>query len=218
MRDPLTPQESAFVFRSKPDISEEAPPTLFSDSKGGYRIVLPESIDPECFVQKLLTFRREQIQYLQPDFKLSLAAIENSEPAIDSQNTEDAVDERAVSPIKEIIQNGQQPQVVELTDEDIIVAVIDTGIDPQHPAYRTVCKDGWDFVHNQPLAYDPAVEMDQLHGTHISGLIAQQAPAAQLLPLKCFEQGNAYTSDIIDAIHYAETHGARIVNCSWVTD
>ena len=35
------------------------------------------------------------------------------------------------------------------------------------------------------------------------------------MPLKVFENGTAYTSDIIEAINYAEENGASIVNCSW---
>ena len=29
------------------------------------------------------------------------------------------------------------------------------------------------------------------------------------------DRGTAYTSDIIDAIEYAEANGAFVVNCSW---
>lgn len=37
------------------------------------------------------------------------------------------------------------------------------------------------------------------------------------MPLKVFKNGTAYTSDIIEAIRYAEAMGARIINCSWGT-
>lgn len=43
------------------------------------------------------------------------------------------------------------------------------------------------------------------------------APGAEILFLKVFQGGVAYTSDIIEAIAYAEAHGAKIVNCSWGT-
>ncbi len=35
------------------------------------------------------------------------------------------------------------------------------------------------------------------------------------MSLKVFNEGTAYTSDIIEAIEYARTMGAKIVNCSW---
>lgn len=35
------------------------------------------------------------------------------------------------------------------------------------------------------------------------------------MPLKVFENGKAYTSDIIKAIEYAKDNGATIVNCSF---
>jgi len=41
------------------------------------------------------------------------------------------------------------------------------------------------------------------------------APLAKVMPLKVFENGTAYTSDIIEAIEYAASMGTQIVNCSW---
>jgi hypothetical protein len=35
------------------------------------------------------------------------------------------------------------------------------------------------------------------------------------MPLKVFGENGAYTSDIIEAISYAEANGADIVNCSF---
>ncbi|MDR1136356.1 MAG: S8 family serine peptidase [Clostridiales Family XIII bacterium] len=43
------------------------------------------------------------------------------------------------------------------------------------------------------------------------------APEAQVMPLKVFEGGKAYTSDIIAAIEYAEANGADIANCSFTS-
>ena len=54
-----------------------------------------------------------------------------------------------------------------------------------------------------------------MHGTHVAGIIAQNAPEAQILPLKVFEHGRAYTSDVIRAIEYAQEHGASVVNMSF---
>lgn len=54
-----------------------------------------------------------------------------------------------------------------------------------------------------------------VHATHLAGVIAQTAPEARIMPLKVFDNGKAYTGDIIRAIEYAKENGASIVNCSW---
>ncbi|MDO5398734.1 MAG: S8 family serine peptidase [bacterium] len=115
-----------------------------------------------------------------------------------------------------------------------IVALIDTGIDINHAALtghiytneydNSADEDGngylgdingWDFYNNTPNVYNSDFGLEQAHGTHIAGIIADTAPDAKILPLKVFEHGTAYTSDIIEAIHYAESMGAKIANCSW---
>ena len=50
---------------------------------------------------------------------------------------------------------------------------------------------------------------DEIQGVHSK---------AQILPLKAFESGSGYTSDIIKSIDYAEKMGASIVNCSFGSD
>lgn len=126
---------------------------------------------------------------------------------------------------------------------EIIVAVIDSGIDAQHPDLQNNIfvnenetpdgfdndnngyiddVSGWNFCdnNNQLMSdYD-----DTLHGTHVSGIIAAGinqigvegvAPQVKILPLKFLKNNEGYTSDAILAIQYAEQMGASIVNCSW---
>ncbi len=95
------------------------------------------------------------------------------------------------------------------------VAVIDGGVDITHEMLAERITDAWDFAADTALTCDEAQKDQYYHGTHVAGIIAQTAPSAQIIPLQVFEQGKAYTSDIIDAIAYAKEHGAEIVNCSW---
>ena len=109
----------------------------------------------------------------------------------------------------------------------VTVALLDTGIETTHPDLKNNLLDGWDFVNDDNSVNDEDWKYDQWHGTHIAGIIAAEAdngigvagvaPEAKILPLKVFQSGVAYTSDIIDAIHYAELCGAKIANCSWGT-
>ena len=96
-----------------------------------------------------------------------------------------------------------------------IVAVIDSGIDVAHHGLTAQMLPGYDFVNSTELNYDFSRKSEYVHGTHVAGIIAQNAPTAQILPLKVFEYGRAYTSDILRAIEYAEEHGASVVNMSF---
>ena len=96
-----------------------------------------------------------------------------------------------------------------------VVAVIDSGIDTGHAALADAILPGYDFVNDTELAYDSSKKQDYYHGTHVAGIIAQNAADAKILPLKVFEGGHAYTSDIIRAIVYAEQNGAAIANMSF---
>ncbi|MBU5334082.1 S8 family serine peptidase [Anaerocolumna aminovalerica] len=85
--------------------------------------------------------------------------------------------------------------------------------------------NGWDFVNNSNIIHDYNNIYEEWHGTSVAGIVAAKddnyvgitgvAPEAKILPLKVFQNGYAYTSDIIAAIEYAEKMGAKIVNCSW---
>ena len=101
----------------------------------------------------------------------------------------------------------------------VTVAVIDTGVDTSHPMLAPYVTGGWDFIAGGDVLYDPADPLASAHGTHVAGVIAQAAAQygadVEILPLKVFENGAAYTSDVIAAIAYADAHGAAVINCSF---
>ena len=105
--------------------------------------------------------------------------------------------------------------------EGVIVAVVDSGVDYNHPDIAANIVPGWDFVTNTS---DP---MDTNgHGTHVAGTIAAVgnnslgiigvAPKAKIMPLKAISSiGLGRTSDLSAAIVYAAQHGAKVINNSW---
>ncbi len=116
---------------------------------------------------------------------------------------------------------------------DVIVAVIDSGVDYFHPDLKgNIATNapaapgfsgdtyGYDFYHNRPNAWD-----DNGHGTHCSGIIAAAkngigvrgiAPNVKVLPVKFLgPDGSGDTADAVRAIDYAVARGAKILSNSW---
>ena len=132
---------------------------------------------------------------------------------------------------------------IENSAENVIVAVIDSGVDYQHPELKNnmwrnpgeipnnnIDDDnngfvddvhGWDFANNDSDPMD-----DHSHGTHVAGTIGAEGNnnqgivgvtwRTQIMALKFLNaDSNGYTSDAINAILYAVDQGARISNNSW---
>jgi len=117
------------------------------------------------------------------------------------------------------------------TGGPVVVAVIDTGVDLDHPDLQASLVPGRWFASSYPdkcpapsfLPYD-----DNGHGTHVAGIVgavgdnavgvAGTAWTARVMPIKvldCF--GNGYISDAVAAIKWAVDHTqypARVINLS----
>lgn len=124
--------------------------------------------------------------------------------------------------------------------EGVTVAVLDTGLDTSHPALsgRLFTNQGEiagngkdddgngfvDDVHGaNTVERNGNVADGGEHGTHVAGIVAADgpevkgvAPRATLLPIRIFDKnGNTDVASVIDAFHYAQAQGARVINCSW---
>ena len=102
----------------------------------------------------------------------------------------------------------------------VIVAVVDSGIDPSHPDLQGQLLAGYDFVNNDA---DPSD--DNGHGTRMAGIVAAEtfngvgiagiAPNCRLLPVKVLgSDGQGAYSTIANGITYAADQGARVINLS----
>lgn len=98
------------------------------------------------------------------------------------------------------------------TGEGVVVAILDTGCDVQHPDLYSRIVDGYNFTHEN--GGDIAnYEDTNGHGTHTAGIIAGSqngkgivgvAPNSKLLILKVLNQyGGGIIKDLVEAIHYA---------------
>jgi serine protease len=132
------------------------------------------------------------------------------------------------------------PQAWEVsTGEDVLVAVLDTGIDLSHPDLQAnlytnpgeIPGDGIDNDDNGVVddvhGYDAAERngnpwTDDSHGTHCAGTIAAKgrvsgvAPSAGILPIKIYDDEEwTDAASIIRALRYAQHAGARVASHSY---
>lgn len=104
-----------------------------------------------------------------------------------------------------------------LDGSGVRVGLVDTGIDPGHPALRGVHLVAWlDVTDGKPDPYDPTG-----HGTHVASLLAGQgrlrggAPGVELVVAKAFDgQRQATDSTVAEGIRFAADHGAQVIGLS----
>ncbi len=114
------------------------------------------------------------------------------------------------------------------TGEGVIVAVVDSGIRPEHPDMQGQLVQGYDFVSSRFLSYDgDGIDPDPtdtgdggglisstFHGTHVSGTVAAAtnngtggagtAWDAKIMPLRGLGGGGVgSTYDVMQAVRYA---------------
>jgi subtilisin len=117
------------------------------------------------------------------------------------------------------------PRVFELVTSKSLsaprVAILDTGIDIQHPELQQQIAGGYNArAGERPSHYQD----DNGHGTHMAGIIAAMwndkgiigtAPDLELIAVKVLDKsGRGYVSDLINALHWVFEQRIRIVNMS----
>lgn len=105
--------------------------------------------------------------------------------------------------------------------ETVIIAIVDTGIDLNHPDLKNkIYSSGYDFVNNDSQAQD-----DHGHGTHCAGIAAAEtnnndgiagvAWDCQLLPVKVMDKnGTGKVSWVSNGIIWAVDQEAQIISLS----
>jgi serine protease len=102
-----------------------------------------------------------------------------------------------------------------------VVAVIDTGIDANHPDLAGKIVPGYDYLDGDSVPNDTYG-----HGTHVAGIALAAtnngigtagvgySPNIEVMPLRVCDSSGCPTSAIVDAIYYAADNGANVINMS----
>jgi len=101
------------------------------------------------------------------------------------------------------------PQVETSTEfvEPVIVAVLDSGVDCEHPDLLGRVMTGWNFLNDSTEVVDNGG-----HGTHTAGIILANSKSAKILPLKISDGSIGKIRTLVEAIKFATDHDAKIIN------
>ncbi len=189
---------------------------LESDSDGELYLLLETSpLDTPAFAA--LMSDDPDVQVAEPNYLLSIPGAVRMMvvPAIGG-DWDDFVDQGLAHRIG-------LPQAHEIsTGHGINVAVLDTGIDPDHEIFAgRILPQAWDFINNnnQPWEVDDGSGMTGEafgHGTMVAGAVLLAAPDARILPLRVLnEDGWGTAFNIARATIWASVHGAHVINMSF---
>jgi hypothetical protein len=188
---------------------------LVATRDGKLRILQPDNLPSKLGELQLwdeIPLQEVQIasfgsQYWEPDFVITTDFTSN-DPEIGNQWAIDAL-------------NLTQAWDVQLGSQDVVVAIIDTGVDYTHPDLQSGYLDiGYDFVND-----DTDVMDGDGHGTHVAGIISASinngigiagAANVSFFAQKVLDDSGSGTySDAIAGIYDAVDKGAHILSNSW---
>ena len=100
------------------------------------------------------------------------------------------------------------------------VAIVDSGVDLEHPDLRDRLVPGIDLVDGDDIPDD-----EHGHGTHVAGIaaastdngigIAGAAPCADIMPVRVLDADGAGSNEAVaEGVRWATDHGANVINLS----
>lgn len=224
----MTPQAipHQVIVKVKPG----ANPTAFTANLGraGARVVNSFDIDTRVFLVEAAarstedlvgTFKNDpNVEIAQPNYYFSLTQNMPAPARVAAPNDELFPKEWHMERVKALEAWNHT-----MGNKDFIVAVVDTGVDYNHPDLAGSVIKGKDFTGEDPTGNDPIDSFG--HGTHVAGIIAAHAnnqigvsgvaPNVKILAVKVLSaKGGGGLFQIANGIKYAVDHGAKIVNLS----
>ena len=195
-----------------------------------------------------------RLEYLEPDYQITVAPLNDPNEPQAWPTVGDSPNDTYFSSLWGLHNTGQTFGTADAdidapeawatqTGNNVLVAVIDTGVDYNHPdlaaniwtnpgeiAGNGLDDDGngyVDDIHGWDFAYDDNDPMDVAgHGTHCAGTIAAVGNnsrgvtgvnwSARIMALKFLDDsGSGWTTDALEALQYAVLMDAQLTSNSW---
>lgn len=194
----------------KDEILDKHRAVKIKEIKGTNAVVVMTSVD-----SKLST--DEDIQFVEEDYVISIEGNANKK----DKKTDDQLPEQPAETIPWGVEymNNLSPDSIN-TGIGIKIAIIDTGIDVDHPDLVDNIKGGYNAT-SKKKSYDD----ENGHGTHVAGIIAAVdneigvigvAHEAELYAIKALDSyGDGYVSNIIEGIEWCIENNIDIINMSF---
>ncbi|HAW49729.1 TPA: hypothetical protein DCX16_02105 [bacterium] len=174
-----------------------------------YKLKLKKSSDIFKVIDELM--KDPNVEYAEPNYIRKIQNIKNAvpnDPYLDQQWG---------------LRRIRTPEAwnIEKGGPNVIIAILDTGIDYNHFDIDDKIIGSQSFVASEedPMDYSG-------HGTHVSGIVGAEvdngtgcagvAWNCKLLAIKCLDKkGNGEDSNVYSAIKYAADYGAKVINMSF---
>lgn len=205
------PGEVLVKFRADAKLAEMAVPigmqaqvTQRIDGIGVLRLKLRAGQSVAGAVRKLE--RHASVEFAEPNFRVQSFEVPN-DPRFGNQWSLGKI--RCV-----------QGWELSMGSSDVVIAVLDTGVDPDHPDLVNKLVPGFNILNNNNNTSDP-----NGHGTHVAGIaaaatdngigIAGVGYHSRIMPVKVLNSsGGGSTSDVAAGINFAVNAGANVISMS----
>ncbi|MBN2410699.1 S8 family serine peptidase [candidate division KSB1 bacterium] len=244
---PHVKKQSSLRKMNLPDGSQQQVPSLYNI----FKFNVDTKFDPKAVAEELST--QQDVVYAEPDYYFYATGTSSDNPLPSFSFSNGLKKTSATTPNDPLYGeqwylgtfpgvNAEAAWDSTTGDTTQIIAIIDTGVDWDHPDLddniwtnwgeipgNSIDDDsngkiddirGWDFVNNDNNPND-----DNSHGTHVAGIAAAEgnngvgicgvAWNAKIMPVKMLQSsGSGSSSDLALAINYAADNGATVINMS----
>ena len=208
---PDTPEEKIKEINAKHGTKEiERVPRI-----GVHRLQIPAGVTPEEIVKQ---YQGEvDVEYAEQNY-IAHALIIPNDPDFSKQWGLDNIGQTGGTPDADI--DAPEAWDIQTGKSSVVIAIIDTGCDQDHPDLAGKFTAGHDFVNDDSDPQD-----DHGHGTYCAGIasavtnngigVAGVSWYSQIMPVKVLDSGGSGSySDVAAGIIYAADNGADVISMS----
>ena len=187
-----------------------------------YRMLILDGTDPEVLSERLVNQSFGRVEFAEPNYQLQAPEARGNSWSIGGSEPQ-YINQWFRAPLR--INDAHTASLGLGTT----IAVLDTGIDLNHPSFAGRLVSGYDFVDGDPIPQEEGafgVNPGFGHGTHVAGLALLVAPQANLMPVRVLDPngvGNIWV--LAEALQYAADpdgdpmtpDGVDVINLSLAT-